>query len=177
LGHALERRGAQWFAGEQASKKVVGQGADHERVRCRDALQPRGDVERFAESLLVMARASAYVIDDHQAGMAPKSDVEGYSAFLGQARVELAHCLHNSEAGAHGPLRIVFVCSGVAEVDEQSIAEVIGDMPLVAGDHLGARLLIGQHHLAQLFGIELTGKRRRIDQITKQDGELPALRV
>jgi hypothetical protein len=36
----------------------------------------------------------------------------------------------------------------VAEVDQQSIAEILRDMPLIAGDHLGAGLLIGAHDLA-----------------------------
>ena len=40
----------------------------------------------------------------------------------------------------------------VAEVDEQAIAEILGDMPVKAGDHLGTGVLIGPHHFAQLFG-------------------------
>src|SRR5512132_2179781 len=47
-------------------------------------------------------------------------------------------------------------------------------MPLEAGDHFGAGGLIGLHHLAQLFRVELTGECRGVHQITEQDGELPA---
>jgi hypothetical protein len=49
---------------------------------------------------------------------------------------------------------------GVAEVDQQAIAEVLGDMALIAGDDLGAGLLIGPHHLPPLLGVELAGERR-----------------
>ena len=64
------------------------------------------------------------------------------------------------QPGPHGPLGVIFVRQGVAEVDEQAIAEILGDMPLKAGDHLGAGVLIGPHHLAQVFRVELAGEAR-----------------
>ena len=85
--------------------------------------------------------------------------------------------LHDPQPGPHGPLRIIFVRQGVAEVDEQAIAEILGDMPLKAGDHLGAGLLIGPHHLAQVFRVELAGQRCRVHQITEEHGELTAFGV
>jgi hypothetical protein len=63
---------------------------------------------------------------------------------------------------------------GVAEVDEQPIPEILRDMPLKAGDYLGTDLLIGPHHLTQVFGIELARERGGIHQITEQHGELAA---
>ena len=56
---------------------------------------------------------------------------------------------------------------GVAEVDEQAITEILGNMAIKAGDHLGAGLLIGPHHLAQLFWVELAGEHGRVHQVTK----------
>jgi hypothetical protein len=66
---------------------------------------------------------------------------------------------------------------GVPEVDEQAIAEILGDMPLKAGNHFGAGLLIGPHHLAQLLRVELAGEHSRVYQVTQQHGELTAFRV
>jgi hypothetical protein len=66
---------------------------------------------------------------------------------------------------------------GIAEVDEQAIAEVLGDMPVKAGDHLGAGLLIGPHHGAEIFRVELAGEGGRVHQVTKQHGELAAFRI
>jgi hypothetical protein len=63
---------------------------------------------------------------------------------------------------------------GVTEVDEQTIAQILRDMPLEAGDHLGAGVLIGPHHLAPVFGVELAGEHGRVHQVTEQDGELTA---
>jgi hypothetical protein len=64
------------------------------------------------------------------------------------------------------------VRQGVAEVDEQTVAEVLRDMPLIAGDHFGTRLLIGAHDLAQVFWVELAGQHRGIHQVAEQDREL-----
>jgi hypothetical protein len=85
--------------------------------------------------------------------------------------------LEHPQPSPHRPLGVIFVRQGVAEVDQEPIAEVLGDMPLEAGDHFGAGGLIGLHHLAQLFRVELTGECRGVHQITEQDGELPAFGV
>src|SRR5262245_47851848 len=47
-------------------------------------------------------------------------------------------------------------------------------MPLIAGDHLAAGVLIGSHHLPPLFRVELAGQHGRVHQITEQHGELAA---
>jgi hypothetical protein len=74
-------------------------------------------------------------------------------------------------------LSVIFVGLGVAEIDEQPIAEVLRNMPLKAGDHLGAGVLIGPHHLAEVFRIELAGEGGGVDQVTEQHGELAAFGV
>ena len=91
-----------------------------------------------------------------------------------QGGMELSHGLDDPQPGPHRPLGVIFVRQGVAEVDQEPIAEVLGDMPLEAGDHFGAGGLIVLHHLAQLFRVELARQARRVHQITEQDGELPS---
>ena len=86
----------------------------------------------------------------------------------------MSHRLHDAQPGAYRPLGIIFVRQRVAEVDEQAIAEVLRDMPFEAGDHLGAGVLIGPHHLAPLLGVELTGEAGGVGQVTEQHGELAA---
>ena len=76
--------------------------------------------------------------------------------------------------GPHGALRIVFMRLGIAKIDQQAIAEILGNMALKALDDLSAGLLVGPHHLPQVFGIEPTGERGRIYQITEQHRELAA---
>src|SRR5712692_10346403 len=100
-----------------------------------------------------------------------------HSTLLRQADIALAHGLDHAQSGPHGPLGVILMRQGVAEVDEQAIAEILRDMPLKAGDHLGAGLLIGPHHLTQVFRVKLASQHRRIDQITEQDGELATFGV
>jgi hypothetical protein len=69
------------------------------------------------------------------------------------------------------------VRQGIAEVDEQAIAEILGDMPVKAGDHLGTGVLIGPHHFAQVFRVKLAGQGGRVHQITEQHGELAPFRL
>ena len=62
----------------------------------------------------------------------------------------------------------------IAKIDQQAIAEILGDMPVKALDDLGTGGLVGAHHLPQIFGIELAGERGRVHQVTEQHGELAA---
>jgi hypothetical protein len=66
---------------------------------------------------------------------------------------------------------------GVAEVDQQAVTEVLGDMPLIAGDYLTTGVLIGPHHLAPVFRVELAGEGGRIHQVAKQHRELAAFGI
>ena len=100
-----------------------------------------------------------------------------YSPRLLQAGRELPQGLDHPQPGPHGALRIIFVRQRVAEVDQQAVAEILRDMPVKAGDHLGASLLIGPHHLTQLFRVELAGEHGRVHQVTEQHGELAAFRL
>src|SRR5881628_571400 len=47
------------------------------------------------------------------------------------------------QPSVNGPGRLVFLRDRLAKVDQQTIAEILGDIPLVAFDDLGAHLLIG----------------------------------
>ena len=55
-----------------------------------------------------------------------------------------------------------------------AITEVLRHIAVKALDHGGAGGLIGAHHLAVVFWVELTGEGRGIGQIAEQHGELTA---
>ena len=57
----------------------------------------------------------------------------------------------------HGTLSIVFVGEWETEIDEQAVAQVLGDMAFVTRHDLGARGLILLHQLAVILGVELLG--------------------
>ena len=104
----------------------------------------------------------------------PQAHVQMHPALLLQAHVQLCHGLHHPQSSAHRPLGIIFMGQGVAEVDQQPIAQILGDIPLIAGDYLSAALLIGPHHLAPVFRVKLTGQHGGVHQVTEQHRELAA---
>jgi hypothetical protein len=63
---------------------------------------------------------------------------------------------------------------GIAKIDQQAVAEILGDMPVKALDDLGTGSLISAHHVPPIFGIKLAGERGRIHQVTEQYSKLPA---
>ena len=66
---------------------------------------------------------------------------------------------------------------GIAKVDQQAIAQILGNMALEALDDLGTGLLIGAHHLAVVFRVELAGEAGGVHQIAEQHRELAAFGV
>ena len=177
LGEALEEWRAERLAGKEAPQELPGRRTDHQRIGRGEPLQAGRQVGRLAQRQLFLPRTAAHLPHHHQPGMDPQAHGELHPPLLPQAGIELAHGLDHAQPGAHGPLGVIFVRQRVAKVDQQAIAEVLRDMPLKAGDHLRTRVLIGPHHLAQLFRVELAGEHGRVDQVTEQHSELAPFRV
>ena len=148
LREALEEWRAERLAGKEAPEELPGCGTDHQRIGCRNPLQAGRQVGRLAQRQLFLPRTATHLTHHHEPGMAPQAHGQLHPPLLPQAGIELAHGLDHAQPGAHGPLGIVFVCQRIAKVDQQAIAEILGDMALKAGDHLGAGVLIGPHHFA-----------------------------
>src|SRR5215475_14386546 len=91
-----------------------------------------------------------------------------------QTTIEVPHALDHPQSGPHGALGIVFMGLRIAKVDEEPIAEVLGDMSVKVLNDLSADSLVGPDDLSEVFGIELTGQSGRVHQVTKQHGELAA---
>src|SRR5438046_293197 len=82
---------------------------------------------------------------------------------------------HDRQAGADRPFRVVLARGGPAEVDEQPIAEVLGDVAAEARDGAGGGLLILRDEVAPLLGVELLRERRRADEVAEEHRQLAAL--
>ena len=70
----------------------------------------------------------------------------------------------------HGPLGVLFMRRGPAEIREDAIADVAGDEPVIAGDHLAAEGSIRVQQATQFFGVELFTQRRRANEVTEHNG-------
>ena len=158
LRQAFQERGAERLAGKEPPEELKGRRTDHQGIGRGEALQAGRQVGGLAEGELFLARPAPDVAHHHQPGMDPQAHSQVHPPLLPQMRVELAQGLHDPESSPHGPLGVVLVRQGVAEVDKQAVAEILGDMPLKAGDHLGAGVLIGPYDLAQVFWVELAGQ-------------------
>ena len=64
--------------------------------------------------------------------------------------------------------------SRVAEIDQDTVAHVLGDKAIESGDDSGDRAVIGGDDLAQILGVEPRGQRGRADQIAEHHRQLPA---
>jgi hypothetical protein len=111
-------------------------------------LQAGGDVGGLAERQLLLPGATPHLAHHHQPGMAPQAHAQAHPPLPLQTGIELRHRLHDAQPGPHRPLRVILMRLRIAEVDQEPIAQILRDMPLVASDHFGAGLLIRPHHLA-----------------------------
>jgi hypothetical protein len=69
-----------------------------------------------------------------------------------------AQGVEQRQAGMHSAMRGIFVGLGPAKVDQQTIAEILGDMSIEVLDDLGTGGLMGAPHLPQVFRVELAGE-------------------
>jgi hypothetical protein len=65
----------------------------------------------------------------------------------------------------------------IAKIDQESIPKILRNVAVKALDALGTGCLVGTHHLAIVFGVELTGQAGRVHHVAKEDGELAAFGV
>jgi hypothetical protein len=61
------------------------------------------------------------------------------------------------------------------QINEEPIAEFLGDVFPSARDGPGGGLLVLRDDVAPFLGVELLRERRRADQIAEEDGQLAAL--
>ena len=86
----------------------------------------------------------------------------------------VGHGLDNAQARVHRAPGIVFMGRGVAKIDQQAIAEILGDMARVLLDDRGRGLLVGAHHRTQVFRVELARELGGAHQVAEEHGELPS---
>src|SRR5262249_19070889 len=86
-------------------------------------------------------------------------------------RIEIPHALKQGERREQRTLRIVAVRRGVAEIDEEAVAEGLRDeSPEAFHGHQGQSLIATQK-LPEIFGVQLFGQVCEPDQVDELDGE------
>ena len=127
---ALQPVGAAILDGEQTRYDPMHVRRDDHGVGVRGALHARGDVGRVAEHVCLLAAAFG---DDDRAAVYAHPDLEPDLMLHGEARVERFHRLEDRQPGAHRALGRVLAGLRVAEINDQTVAEIFGDMPADCG--------------------------------------------
>src|SRR5262249_7184749 len=131
---------------------------DNNCIWCRQSLEARRHVGGCTQGQIFLATAATDLAYHHQSGVDTEAHREPYPVTLLQVRVNCLHGSDNPEPGAYGALGIVFMGLGIAKVDQKTIAEILGNVPVEALDDLRAGGLVGAHDLTQILGVELAGE-------------------
>jgi hypothetical protein len=89
--------------------------------------------------LLVATTNGAYY---HEPGMDAKSNGNAHACVLHKTRTERPHGVEDAETRTYCPLCIIIMSLGIAEVHQQAITEILGDMAVKGLDDCGTGLLI-----------------------------------
>ena len=171
-GKALDLDRPQILVVEQPGGQPPRARPDHHRPRLRQRLQPRREVRRLADHRLLLRRALADQVADHdQTGGDPDPHLQPR---IGRG-VETGHRLDQRQTGPHRPLGIVLVGARIAEIGEHPVAHVLGDKPAATLDDRGGAAVIAADHRPQILRVEPRRQRRRADQIAEQHRQLPPL--
>ncbi len=80
--------------------------------------------------------------------------------------------LHDPQAGTYGARGVVLVRLGPAQVDEQPVPQILGDVAREALDDLGGSRLVGADDLAQVLGVEPAGQDGRVREVAEHHRQL-----
>ena len=169
---ALELDGAQVHVLEETAGQPPRARRDHHRARFGQRLQPRREVGRLSDHRLFLRGTLADQIADHHQ---PGSDADPHLQPHRRDGVEPGHLLHQLQCRAHRALGIVLVGPRIAEIGEHAVADVLGDKPAAAADHLGNAAVIGADDLTQILRVEPRRQRRGADEIAEHHRQLPPL--
>jgi hypothetical protein len=152
---ALEEVWPKVMTGKISLDESPGRLADRHGIRRSQSLQACSDVGCFTQRQLFLSAASTHLAYHDQPSMDPQAYSQADAFILLQADVQSPHGVENAQCCPHGPLGIVFVGLRIAKIDQQAIAEILGNGSVKVLDDCSAGGLIGAHNLAQVFRVEL----------------------
>src|SRR5262249_34341145 len=83
----------------------------------------------------------------------------------------------DTQPSPYSPLGIIVMRLRIAKVDQETIPEQLGDMPIVALDDFCTSRLIRTDHVTPVFRVELAGQLGGVHEVAEHHRELPAFRV
>ena len=93
-----------------------------------------------------------------------------------QINFDPGYGIDNVQSDPDRALRIVLMRPGIAEIDQNAVAQILGHMALEACHLGGTGFLIAADDGAEIFRVEFLRNRRRANQIAEHQCQLPPFR-
>ena len=151
---------------EEVLDQVMRVRADDHFPRCCDALKPRRKIGGLAHHRMLTGGAfTEQVAGDDDA----RRDADSHREIFDTQRSHGGEGANGRKRRAHAALRVVLVRQRKAEMREHAIAQVLGDVAVVARHCADDRILVFADHVAQVFRIEPVRKRGRAYEVHEHD--------
>src|SRR5262249_13691202 len=96
------------------------------------------------------------------------------TALQPSARFEPAHCRGQLQPRPHGPLSVILMGPRIAEVREDTVAQISRHEAVEVAHGFGYAFLIGRNDLAQVLRVHARGKCGRADEVGEHHRDLAA---
>lgn len=169
--HSLERMGSDTVVGEKSLDEFLGGRADDHGILLGNRLDSGCDVEGVPQCHSLPVSTSV-IVGDHEAGVNSDSHFQGMSNGVLEPLAQSDHRLDDGKPGTNGPMGIVFVSCGITEKDENTVAEIVGDLSRVAFADGPAGGVILVDDGVEVFGVEFLGELGKRSEIAEDDREL-----
>ena len=173
LGNAFQLKAAEILTSELRFDQFVCCRADDHRIGLGQGLQTGSNVRGLANyrHLLRGSVPNDFAHDDEARGDAnPHSQLE----VLLVLRLEAAQSVDNTETAYHGPLSLILVGLGIAEIYEDAVSQILGDVAIKLSDGFGTGFLKVAYDHPEILRVQSRRQFRRSDEIAKHYGQLPA---
>src|SRR5215831_14211664 len=133
--HTSERLCSQVLTREIALDQSIGGFTDSHRIRRCQSFNARSNVGHFSQGQLFLTPCSTHGTDHHQPSMDAHAESKLDAFGLLQTLIQVSHRSEDIQARAYCFVGIVFMCLGIAKVDQETIPKELGDMSIKACDH------------------------------------------
>jgi hypothetical protein len=126
--------------------------ANHHGTRLGDSLNASRNIGGFSYSKALLALAVANRANHDRTGMDSDPDLQR-SANVAEARPQVTHRLDDPKSRSDCAKRAVLVCTGIPEIYQQAITQVLGDVAGEVADDVAAASLVFAQHFSQVLRI------------------------
>ena len=128
-GEPLQRVHAKILEVEHPAHQPPGALTDHDTIGGGQSFEPGSNIRRLTEGQLLVPPSAPHLPHDDWACVDPHPNGQSDPLLPFHARIQRLNRLENAQSCTYRPLRIIFMCLRKAEIDQQAIAKVLGDIP------------------------------------------------